>query len=91
MAVYVDDMRRTATVRGLTRRWSHLVADNPRELRDFARRLGLSPLWVQKMGTPTEHFDVTDAMRDKAIRLGAERISYLDLPLITLRRNRLNR
>lgn len=86
MAVYVDDMRRTATVRGLRRRWSHLIADNPDELRAFAARLGLSRSWLQKVGTAAEHFDVTDSVRDKAITLGAERISYLDLPFVMSRR-----
>lgn len=88
MAVYVDDMRRLATVRGLRRRWSHLIADTPEELRDFAARLGLASSWIQKAGTRAEHFDVTDALRDAAIALGAQRISYFDLPVVTARSSR---
>lgn len=85
MAVYVDDMRRMAVVRGMQRRWSHLIADTPEELRDFGRRLGLSLSWIQKAGTSSEHFDVTDAVRGKAISLGAEQISYFDLPTVRAR------
>lgn len=85
VTVYVDDMRRTATVRGLRRRWSHLIADTPEELREFGARLGLSASWIQKAGTRVEHFDVTDAVRAKAIILGAEQISYVDLPVVTAR------
>lgn len=85
VAVYVDDMRRLATVRGMRRRWSHLIADTPDELYEFGVRLGLAPAWVQKRGTLVEHYDITDAMRDRAIALGAERISYIDLPIVTAR------
>jgi hypothetical protein len=85
VTVYVDDMRRVATVRGLRRRWSHLIADTPEELREFGTRLGLSRSWIQKAGTRVEHFDVTDAVRKKAIILGAEQISYADLPIVTAR------
>lgn len=88
MAVYVDDMRRVATVRGLRRRWSHLIADTPEELREFGARLGLSASWIQKAGTTSEHYDVTDAVREKALVFGAERISYFDLPVVTARLER---
>lgn len=83
LAVYVDDMQRTATVQGRQRRWSHLIADTPAELREFASKLGLSRTWIQKPGTFREHFDVTDSMRKKAIAMGAESISYFDLPTVT--------
>jgi len=85
VAVYVDDMRRPAIVNGLDRKWSHLLADTPAELRSFAARLGLSVAWIQERGTAEEHFDVTDAMRRKAISLGAEQISYFDLNRVTRR------
>ncbi|GAB3042562.1 hypothetical protein GCM10027052_25810 [Parafrigoribacterium mesophilum] len=79
MAVYVDDFQLQAVVNGMNRRWSHLVADSPDELADFARLLGLRASWIQKRGTRGEHFDVTDGMRRKAIALGAEPISYFEL------------
>jgi hypothetical protein len=77
MTVYVDDMRRRASVGGRRpANWSHLMADDPAELRGFARQLGLRPEWVQHEGTYREHFDVTDTVRALAVQLGAQQISY---------------
>jgi len=42
-----------------------------RELVDFARRLGLSPAWIQYPGTPRQHFDLVASKRLIAVRLGA--------------------
>lgn len=78
MTVYVDDYRHTATVGRLTGRWSHLLADDRAELDEFAARLGLRPAWIQRAGTPREHYDVTDSRRDLAIRLGAVPITFLE-------------
>ncbi|MFJ8895202.1 DUF4031 domain-containing protein [Leifsonia sp. NPDC102414] len=82
MVVYVDDMRRTATVRGMTRQWSHLVADTSAELRAFAVEIGLSLSWIQRPGTYREHFDVTDAMRAAALRHGAVAVSFEAMPAL---------
>lgn len=76
MSVYVDDMHRRARVGRITANWSHLMADTPAELREFAARLGLNPDWIQKEGTHREHFDVTSNVRAKALELGAEPMSY---------------
>ena len=80
MTVYVDDMRMQASVGSLSARWSHLMSDEPaeasNELVAFAVRLGLRPQWIQYPGTPKEHFDLTDAKRDLALRLGARAIGY---------------
>lgn len=76
MTVYVDDFEVAAKVGALSRRWSHLVADTPGELRNFGRRLRLSPSWIQKTGTPLEHFDVTSSVRRRAVALGAEPVEY---------------
>lgn len=78
MTVYVDDYRHTATVGRLTGRWSHLLADDRAELDAFAARIGLRPAWIQRAGTPREHYDVTDRLRDLAIRLGAVPITFLE-------------
>jgi Protein of unknown function (DUF4031) len=72
MAVYVDD----AFVAGDWGRWTgggHLQADSRDELRAFARRLGLSPGWLQtRAGRPDrDHYDLTRAGRDRALALGA--------------------
>lgn len=81
MTVYVDDMGRFARVRGVTSRWSHLFADTHDELERFARTLGLAPAWIQHPCTHREHYDLTEAKRSQALRLGAQEISYLrDVP-----------
>ena len=78
--IWVDDMRRPARPAGYrgrgTPRWSHLFAETPAELAEFARRLGLSPSWLQYAGTHREHFDVTDTVRRRALQAGAVPISY---------------
>lgn len=76
MTVYIDDMQREATVGTTTGVWSHLMADTPEELLAFAKKLGLSPRWIQHQGTPLEHFDVTEPKRQKALKLGAVPIKY---------------
>lgn len=80
MTVYVDDMLLEAAVRNrdhmVRGRWSHLMADDPAELRAFATRLGLHRAWIQKAGTPLEHFDITSGKRRQAIALGAVEITY---------------
>ncbi|MFE6508068.1 DUF4031 domain-containing protein [Nocardioides sp. NPDC057764] len=81
MTVYVDDMRSLARVGRVTGRWSHLFADTHDELERFARSLGLAPAWIQHPGTHREHYDLTEAKRAQAVRLGAHEISYLrDVP-----------
>lgn len=76
MTVYVDNMRRPARVGRINARWSHLVADTPAELAEFAARLGLNPAWIQHPGTHREHYDLTDTRRADAIRLGAVEVTY---------------
>lgn len=80
MSVYVDDMLREATVRGMTRRWSHLMADEPAELRAFALSIGLKMSWLQREGSYREHFDVTEAVRLRAIQHGAVAVRFEDTP-----------
>jgi hypothetical protein len=76
MTVYIDDMRRLATVGRVTATWSHLMADTSKELHEFAAKLGVPRAWVQHEGTHREHYDLTEALRQNAIELGAEQISY---------------
>lgn len=76
MTVYIDDMQRPARVGRLNAVWSHLMADTSEELVAFARTLGLNTRWIQKAGTPLEHFDVTEPKRQHALRLGAVPIRY---------------
>ncbi|HWJ11186.1 MAG TPA: DUF4031 domain-containing protein [Nocardioides sp.] len=81
MTIYIDDMRLAATVGPVDGVWSHLLSDLPgeegrAELLDFARRLGLEARWIQNEGTATEHFDVTEPTRQRALALGATPIRY---------------
>jgi hypothetical protein len=76
MATYVDNMRRPAQLQGRPAKWSHLLADTTEELLEFAAHLGLKMEWIQKAGTCHEHFDVTDEVRSRALRMGAVRMIY---------------
>ena len=73
MAVYVDDARIPARVGRIRARWSHLYADSQDELHAFAASIGLKRAWFQPGkpigGKPSRlwHYDVTDAMRARAI------------------------
>ena len=62
-------------------RMSHLMADTTDELWEIADRLGLSR-YVQNLGTPTEHLDVTDSKRRAAIAMGAQPVTGRDLVAI---------
>ena len=80
MTVYVDDMLRDAAVRNgdhtVRGRWSHLMADTTSELLDLGDHLGLHRTWLQKPGSPLEHFDITAGKRLRALELGAVPITY---------------
>lgn len=94
MTIYVDNFRVPATIGRIRGRWSHLTADTPEELREFAQRIGLKPEWFQgccKHGScPVRdgvcahfHFDVVDAKRTEAIAAGAIAIDILALGALT--------
>ena len=73
MSVYVDDMQ--PCIRNRYWRYNqvcHLVADTPRELHIFARRLSLSGAWFQNKTVP--HYDLTINKRRQAVKLGAVEI-----------------
>jgi len=70
MTVYVDDA--VHSWRG--ERWAHLLADTLDELHAFAALLGM-PRRAFQDRTSGAHYDVTAAMRDRAIALGAMPIS----------------
>lgn len=90
MTVYVDDMRVRATVGGLSARWSHLMADSDDELNTFAIKLGLKRSWAQMPGTWESHYDVTDALRRKAIALGAVPIGCLSEEMLMFTERRMD-
>ncbi len=70
MSVYVDD----AVTLWRGERWAHLMADTLDELHLFAAALGL-PRRAFQNKTSGAHYDVTAALRDEAIALGAIAIS----------------
>ena len=69
MSVYVDEP--FVVSRG--KRWAHLTADSEEELHAFAQRLGLRRQSFQTSpGKPwKDHYDVTESIRELAIRMGA--------------------
>jgi len=70
MTVYVDD----AVTLWRGERWAHLMADTLDELHLFAAALGL-PRRAFQNKTSGAHYDITAALRDEAIALGAIAIS----------------
>ncbi|WP_337244745.1 DUF4031 domain-containing protein [Luteimonas sp. gir] len=70
MTVYVDDA--VHLWRG--ERWAHLLADTLDELHAFAAQLGI-PRRAFQNRTSGAHYDVTAALRERAIALGATPIS----------------
>lgn len=82
MTVYVDDMK-----------WpfgrmlmSHMVADTHEELVEMADRIGVSRRWIQKKGTPSEHFDICQSKRDLAIANGAKTVTMREMGRIWRRK-----
>ena len=74
MAVYVDDMN--AKYRGMI--MSHMLADSTEELLEMADKIGVARKWIQKAGTPYEHFDISKGSKHKALKLGARQITWRD-------------
>ncbi|MFD1558296.1 DUF4031 domain-containing protein [Paraburkholderia silviterrae] len=70
MTVYVDQMR-AKYGRMLM---CHMVADSDDELHEMAAKIGVARKWHQKPGTPHSHYDVCQAMRVRAVKLGAVEI-----------------
>jgi Protein of unknown function (DUF4031) len=87
MTVYVDDANIPATVTNgrarHTSAWCHLFADTQDELHLFAVRLGLRRSYFQPGprrgdGTPSPywHYDITARKRQRALRLGAQAVTW---------------
>ncbi len=94
MGSYVDDARIPAPVGRVRGLWSHLTADTPDELHEFAARIGMRRSWFQprcKSATcPTIggvcahfHYDLVDARRSAAIEAGAEAINIRQMGALT--------
>lgn len=81
MAVYVDEAR-----------WPfgrmlmcHMMADTTAELVAMADRIGVQRRWIQKAGTPYEHFDICKSKRSLAVAAGAVEITDRELVALTRR------
>jgi hypothetical protein len=70
VSVYVDDMRSPLGRMVMC----HMLADTSGELLAMADQIGLDRRWIQKAGTPHEHFDVSLAKRAAAVAMGAMEI-----------------
>ncbi|MER7331618.1 MULTISPECIES: DUF4031 domain-containing protein [unclassified Micromonospora] len=91
MVIYVDNARIPARVGRTAGRWSHLTADTEHELHEFAAKLGLQQKWFQTCKRPCHktlpcvhwHYDVTDSIRDLAIKRGAKPIDIREMGALT--------
>ena len=67
MAVYVDPARHPFGRMMMC----HMMADTTEELLAMADRIGVSRRWIQRAGTPHEHFDIAKNRRALAVAAGA--------------------
>lgn len=84
VTVYVDEMYDPF----LRMKMCHMIADSSDELNAMADQIGVARKWIQKPGTPREHYDVSMAARAKAVRLGAVEVSSREL-IAKMRSNRI--
>lgn len=67
MSVFVDDARASFGRMVMC----HMTADSTKELLAMADQIGVARKWLQRGGTPWEHFDICLAKRGLAVRAGA--------------------
>ena len=71
MTVYVDNF-----ISAFGRmKMCHMFADTTEELNEMADKIGVARKWIQKQGTPIEHFDICLSKRKLALQLGAREIT----------------
>lgn len=75
MTVYVDSMRANFG----RMKMCHMIADSTDELLAMADKIGVARRWLQKVGTPHEHFDIAQSKRALAVSAGAVEVSMMDL------------
>jgi len=75
VSVYVDDM--AASYGRMT--MCHMLADSTEELLAMADRIGVRRKWIQKAGTPYEHFDICRSKRALAVKAGAVEVTSREI------------
>lgn len=75
MSVYVDDMQAPFGRMIMC----HMMADSREELLAMADKIGVARRWIQHPGRPTEHFDICQSKRARAIRAGAIPVTQREL------------
>jgi hypothetical protein len=85
LTVYVDDWRQPATIRDRSERWSHLLGDDPEELHALAARLGIPRRGYQqhRRSAVLNHYDLPEALRLRAIELGAVAVTWREMARLT--------
>ena len=85
LTVYVDDWRQRAVIRDREDRWSHLLADDPEELHAMAAALGIPLRGYQRhrRAAALNHYDVPEALRRRAIELGAVPVTWREMARLT--------
>lgn len=78
MAVYVDDMHTTPLGQFGRMKMCHMVADTTDELLAMANKIGVQRKWMQHVGSPKEHFDISLSKRAVAVAAGAIEIRMAD-------------
>lgn len=71
MSVYVDRMEAPFGQMIMC----HMMADSTEELVAMAVAIGVKTKWIQKRGTPYEHFDICKSKRAMAVKQGAIEIT----------------
>jgi len=75
MTVYVDDKQ----IPYGRMKMCHCAADTKQELLDMMTKIGMSHKHIQAEDTWREHFDISKAMRTKAVKAGAVEVTSKEL------------
>lgn len=78
MSVYVDEAKHPFGRMMMC----HMIADSTEELLAMADQIGVAQKWLQKAGTPYEHFDISKGKRSEAVAAGAHEVTSRDLGMI---------
>jgi hypothetical protein len=84
VTVYVDDMKAEFKPKhrpGLTYVMSHMIADDDNELHRMAAKIGVNRKWFQG-----DHYDITQTMKAKAVKLGAREITWRQCGTMSMNR-----